>query len=132
MIKGILNLLLIFILTSALNSCLYLGDGSNTIVKESANNGHNKKAVLFLREAGTTVANSYQISITDYKTEFDTLAVGNTFTVDDDHGKANLNQKAINFNWLADDTLEISYDKNLRTFIQLKAVDGVVVIYKTK
>lgn len=73
---------------------------------------------MFLREAGATVANSYEVSITDYKTEFDTVAVGNVFTVDDDHGKARLYPKAINFNWVSDDTIEISYDKNLRTFIR--------------
>ena len=88
--KKIIGLFFIFIFVSIISSCFSLfGDGS-------------------------TVANSYQVSITDYKTEFDTLAVGNVFTVDDDHGKANLNPKAINFNWLSDDTLEISYDKNLR------------------
>jgi hypothetical protein len=104
----------------------------NTLIKESANNSHSKKAVLFLREAGAKVGDSYQVSITDYKTEFDTTAVGNTFTVDDDHGKARLNSKAINFNWISADTLEISYDKNLRTFIQEKAIDGVIVVYKAK
>lgn len=115
------------------SSCFsLLGDGSNTSVKESANNKHSKKAVLFLREAGTTVANSYQVSITDYKTEFDTLATGNTFTVDDDHGKTNLNPKSINFSWVSEDTIEISYDKKLRTFIKNKTVDGVIVVYKSK
>jgi hypothetical protein len=130
--KKILNLILIFIQASVLNSCLLLGNGSDTLIKESANNEHSKKAVLFLRQAGTTVSDSYQVSVTNYKTEFDTLAVGNAFTVDDDHGKANLKPKSINFNWIADDTLEISYDKNLRTFIQQKTADGVVIVYKTK
>lgn len=130
--KEILNLILIFILASVLNSCHLLGDGSNTLVKESANNRHIKKAVLFLREGGPPVGDSYQVSITDYKTEFDISSVGNTFTVDNNHSKTNLNPKDVNFNWITDDTLEISYDKNLRTFIQEKTVDGVVVVYKTK
>jgi len=115
-----------------LNSCLFLGDGSDEFIKESANNKHSKKAVLFLREAGATVANSYQVSITDYKTEFDSTAVGNTFTVDGDHGKANLYPGAIDFKWLSEDTVEISYDKNLRTFIQENHIDGTAIIYKTK
>ncbi|WP_426668017.1 hypothetical protein ACPPVU_18265 [Mucilaginibacter sp. McL0603] len=131
--KKIIGLFFIFIFVSIISSCFsLLGDGSNTLVKEDANSKHSKKAILFLREAGATVANSYQVSVTDYKTEFDTVAVGNVFTVDDDHGKANLNPKAINFNWIADDTVEISYDKNLRTFIQEKKIDGVAVVYKTK
>jgi hypothetical protein len=131
--KKSINLFLIFIFVTIISSCFsLLGDGSNKLVKESVNNKHSKKAVLFLREAGATVANSYQVSITDYKTEFDAVAVGNVFTVDDDHGKANLDAKAINFNWISDDTVEISYDKNLRTFIQQKNIGGVTVVYKIK
>ena len=131
--KRSINLFFIFIFISAISSCFsLLGDGSNTLVKESVNHKHSKKAILFLREAGTTVADSYQVSITNYKTEFDTLVVGNVFTVDDNHGKANLNPKAINFNWLSDDTLEISYDKNLRTFIQEKSIDAITIVYKVK
>ena len=131
--KKIIGLLSIFTLITVISSCFsILGDGSNALIKESANNKHSKKAVLFLREAGATVANSYQVSITDYKTEFDTVAVGNVFTVDDDHGKVNLDPKAINFSWISDDTIEINYNKNLRTFIQEKNIDGVTIVYKPK
>ena len=131
--KKIIVLPFIFIIILVTSSCFsLLGDGSNTLVKESANSKHSKKSILFLREAGATVANSYQVSVIDYKNEFDTVQVGNVFTVDDDHGKAYLNAKAINFNWISDDTLEISYDKGLRTFIQKKNLDGVTIIYKTK
>jgi len=123
----------ILILAFGIISCSSLpGDGSNTLVKESANTKHTKKSILFLRQAGATVADSYQVSVLDYKSRFDTVAVGNVFTTDDDHGKANLNPKAINFIWLANDTLEISYDKNLRTFIKEKSVDGVTIVYKVK
>jgi hypothetical protein len=85
-----------------------------------------------LREAGATVADSYQISIIGYKTEFDTTSVGNAFSVDDNRGKTYLNPKAINLNWLSSDTIEISYDKNLRTFIQERLVGNVTVVYKVK
>jgi len=124
-------ILTIFITITVLNSCDLLGDGSDTLIKESPNNKHSKKAVLFLRQAGATVANSYQISITDYSVEFDTTAVGNTFTCDDDHGKANLNPKSISFAWVSDNLVEISYDGRLRTFLQEKKVDGVTLVYKT-
>lgn len=131
--KKLVVLFYILIFVSIISSCFsLLGDGSNTLIKESANSKHSKKAVLFLREGGTTVSESYQVSITNYKTEFDTVAVGNVFTVDDDHGKANLNPKGINFNWVSDDTIEISYDKKLRTFIQEKNIDGVTIVYKSK
>jgi len=127
------GLLSIFIFVSIVSSCFsLLGDGSNRLIKESANNKHTKKVILFLRRAGATIADSYQVSVTSYKTEFNTVATGNVFTVDADHGKATLNPSAINFDWISDDTVEIRYDKNLRTFIQKKAVDGVAVIYQTK
>ncbi|MEN0055406.1 MAG: hypothetical protein AAGC65_17145 [Mucilaginibacter sp.] len=129
--KVSINLFFILIFACISNSCSsLLDDGSNTLVKENANGKLSKKAVLFLREAGSTVADSYQVSIVDYKTKFDTSAVGNVFTVDSDHGKANLNPKAITFNWLSNDTLEIRYDKNLRTFIQKERIDGVTIVYK--
>ena len=131
--KKLVILFYILIFVSIISSCFsLLGDGSNTLIKESANNKQSKKAVLFLREGATTVGESYQISITDYKTEFDTVAVGNAFTFDGNHGKANLNPKVINFNWISDDTIEISYDKKLRTFIQEKNINGVTIVYKLK
>jgi hypothetical protein len=106
-------------------------DGANKLIKESANKMHTMKVVLFLREGGATVGDSYQVSIEDYKSAFDTSMVGNTFTVDGDHGKARLIPTAINFKWLANNSIEICYDKNLRTFIKKQTVNGVLVVYKT-
>jgi hypothetical protein len=54
----------IIFLTSCLSTAL--SDGSDTIIKEVPNVKMNKKAILFLREAGTTVDNSYQVSIIDF------------------------------------------------------------------
>ena len=82
----------IFVLTLAFSSCNLLGDGSNTLVKESANVGHDKKVFLFLREAGATVSDSYQVTIADFENKFDKSEIGNTFTVDTDHGKTWLHQ----------------------------------------
>jgi hypothetical protein len=132
--KKIPGIIAIFTFAAAFNSCLSfaLSYGTDKLVKETSNNDHTKKAILFLREAGATVADSYQISIIGYKTEFDTTSVGNAFSVDDNHGKTYLNPKAINLNWLSSDTIEISYDKNLRTFIQERLVGNVTVVYKVK
>src|ERR1700741_3858407 len=106
--KRAVHCLSMSLFASLLSSCFSLsGDGSNTIIKESVNNGHSHKAVLFLRQAGATVGDSYQVSILDDKAPFDTLAIGNAFTVDSDHGKANLNSDAINFKWVSDNKLEI-------------------------
>lgn len=128
------NLFTLFILiyVLSLTSCLSLGDGSDKIIKVASNNAHSRKAILFARESGTTVADSYQISILNYKAEFDTTEVGNCLTVDDDRGKARLIPASIDFNWLSDSLLEIRYDKNLRAFIMESTVKGVSIIYKTK
>jgi len=130
--KKLALLITLLFVISIFNSCNLPGDGSNTLVRENPNKNHTKKAVLFLRQAGATVADSYQVTITNYKTEFDTVAIGNTFTVDDNHGEAYLSPKCIDLNWVSDNTLEIIYDKKLRTFIQEKFVNGITVIYKTK
>ena len=112
-----------------LTSCSLLGDGENTLIKESPNKRQDKKAVLFLREAGPTVGDSYQVTIADNSDKFDKNDPGNTFTVDTDHGNTWLNSKSINLTWIANDSLQIDYDKNLRTFIQQKNVSGVTIIY---
>ena len=122
----------ILILVFTLTSCLSLGDGSNTIIKESANKRQDKKAVLFLRQAGATVSDSYQVTVMEYDTKFDTTSVGNTFTVDTDHGKTFLDSTSIDLSWLSNDTLEIIYNKKLRTFVQKMKVAGVTIIYKAR
>lgn len=131
-IKKIASLLSMLIPIFTLNSCLILGNGSDKLVKKIANKEHSKEIVLFLRGAGATIADSYQVSIIDYASKFDNLAIGNVFTVDDNHGKANLNSSVIDFNWISEDTVAIICDKNLRIFIQEKTIDGVTVVYKAK
>ena len=109
-----------------------MSGGKDTVLKEISNKKHSKKSVLFLRQAGATIGDSYQLSIIDYKKAFDTTAVGNTFTFDDDHGKTKLNPECIDIKWLSNDTIELKYDRLLRTFIKEKSVAGVTVVYTTK
>jgi hypothetical protein len=122
----------IFLSILTLTSCLSLGGGADTVIKENSNKQLNKKAILFLHEAGATVGNSYQVTVMDYNDKFDTTEVGNTFTVDNDHGKTWLDSASINFTWLSNDTLQIDYDTKLRTFIQEKRVLGVIIIYQPR
>ena len=123
----------IFILTFTLTSCSSLNDtGTNTLIKESSNQRHDKKAILFLKEAGATVADSYQVSVCDNDHTLNKGEVGNTFTVDTNHGNTSLDTTSINFTWLSNDTLQIDYDKKLRTFIQEKKVDDVTVLYNAR
>ena len=85
-----------------------------------------------MREAGATVSDSYQVTVTDYNNRFDTTEVGNTFTVDTNHGKTWLDSASINFTWRSSDTLQIDYDKRPRTFIQEEKVDDVTIIYRPR
>src|ERR1019366_7098256 len=117
----------IFSLTFILTFCSLLGDGSDTVIKESINGRHDKRAILFLREAGATVSDSYQVTVMDYSDTFDPTEAGNTFTVDTDHGKTWFDSTSINFTWRSEDTLRIDYDKKLRTFIQEKEVDDATI-----
>lgn len=119
-----------FILTSCLSNAL--SDGSDTIIKESSNARHDKKAILFSREAGATVPDSYQVSVMNYNKKFDTTEVGNAFTFDSNHGLTRLDSASANFTWIADDSLQIDYDKNLRTFIKETKVHGVNILYKER
>ncbi|GAB2842453.1 hypothetical protein [Ferruginibacter profundus] len=124
--------LTIFILIATLTSCLSLSDGDSDIfVKESSNKKQDKKAVLFSKSPSLS-SDSYQVSIVGYDNKFNNTQVGNTFTVDNDHGKTRLDSASINFNWLSDDTLQIDYDKKIRTFIQQKIVKEVTIIYKAR
>ena len=123
----------ILALTFALASCFSLGDdtGLNTFVKESSSGRQDKKAILFLKESSLS-SDSYQVIVCDNNHKLDKGEVGNTFTVDTNYDSTFLDKESINFTWFGNDTLQIDYDKKLRTFIQEKKVDDVVIIYKTK
>lgn len=126
------NLRLLFI-PLLLSGCFNLaGDATNTVIRQSSNRLHTHKAFLFLREGGATVADSYQISVLNYNDKFDTTAVGNTFVVDGDHGKAELNTESVDLKWLSDDSLLITYDGKLRQFLQKRKAEDITIIYKCK
>lgn len=132
--KNIVVSLMLLAFVFEADSCLYraMSDGADQIITESYNGARSKKAILFLREAGATVADSYQVSVIDYDMPFDTTSVGNAFTADDNHGKADFSGGAIKLKWISDDTLKINYNKKLRTFIQQNKVDNVVIVYQTE
>lgn len=126
-------ILIIFILSFSLASCSNLtGDQNTTIIKYSSNSDKTKKAVLLQNEGNATVDLSLHVSILDYKYKLTGKEVGNTFTVDRNRGKTKLDSTSIEFNWINNDTLQIDYDKNLRTFIQEKKVNGVTIVYIEK
>ena len=121
-------ILLIFIPTIILVSCLF-DDPSTTLIKEIPNSVQTKKVVLLQNNGNATVDLSLHVSILDYNYKLSGKEIGNTFTVDGNHSTAKLDSTSIKFDWISNDTLQIDYDKNLRTFIQEKRVKGVTIVY---
>ena len=113
-------------------SCNLSGDSVNTVIKEIPNPNHNKKAILFMKESGATVGDSYQLTISDFEYPLKKTEVGNTFTVDENHGSSRLDSSSVVILWLSNDSLKVSYDKNLRTFIQESNVNGVNIFYEAR
>ena len=120
-------------LTLTFTSCVNLfGDPKTKLIRTSSNQDKTKKAVLLESDGNATVDLSYQVSIVDQDYEFTGSELGNTFTVDRNHGATGLDTSSINFKWLSKDTLQIDYDEKLRTFIQEKNINGVKIIYKPR
>ena len=108
------------------------GEPHATLVKAAANSDKTKKAVLLQNDGNATVDLSLQVPVLDYDTKLSGKELGNTFTVDRNHGVTGLDSASINFNWLSNDTLQIDFDQKLRTFIQENKVDGVTIVYKAR
>jgi len=106
--------------------------GTCTMVREVSNTGASRKAVLFLVQAHATVADSYQVSVMDATASLEDGDRGNVFIVDGDHGRRVLDSTAIDLRWRGRDTLLITYDRRLRTFVMNTSVDGVAVVYAMK
>jgi hypothetical protein len=120
------------ILALFLTGCNLAGDSTNTILKEIPNQNQSKKVILFFKEGGATVGNSYQLTISDIGYNLKESEAGNVFTVDDNHGNTNLDSSSIFLSWITNDSLRVTYNQNLRTFIQEAKVNGVNVIYSPR
>ncbi|QEC75275.1 hypothetical protein [Mucilaginibacter ginsenosidivorax] len=120
------------IVVVTISGCFQIfGSGPATFIKKSFNPSKTKQAILFWKGGNATSGNSLQVSIKGAGDDLDKAEVGNVFTVDDDHGKARLNPKAIRLIWKSDRQLNIEYDVNLRTFIQLKRFNDDTIVYRT-
>jgi thioredoxin-related protein len=109
-----------------------LNDSKNVILKQVHNHNRIKKAVLFLKQNGATLDNSIQVSIFPVDRELRNEDVGNVFTVDSNHDSACQSNRAVDILWLSTVTLRIEYDKKLRTFTKMNALDGITVVYEPK
>ena len=112
--------------------CLELGTGKSVLLRETSNEIKSRKAILLDNGGNATTDNSLQVSVLNYGAKVSDTELGNTFTVDSNHGAAKQDTSSIEFRWLANDTLQITYDQKLRTFIQRKNVNGVTVLYQPK
>ena len=116
-----------------MTSCIDMfGDQSTTLIKAASNYSHTKKVVLLQSNGDATLDLSFQVSILDQAYKLSGKELGNTFTVDRNHGATALDSASINFYWLNNDTLQIDYDKKLRTFIQEKNIDGITIVYTAR
>ena len=123
----------IFAISLLVTSCFQLPDiGHNSKLKETYNNIESKKVILFLKQGITKADNSLHLTVAGYDYELNKKEVGNTFTVYSHHNKIQQDTNSINFTWLNNDTLQIDYDKYLRTLIQEKIIDGVTIIYRAR
>lgn len=102
------------------------------IMNELVNSSGTTKAVLLENAGNATVDNSLQVLIVPAKYQVTFRDLGNTFVADRDHGKTNLDNASIKFTWVAQNILEIDYDKKLRIFKKEKKVNGVTVFYKER
>jgi hypothetical protein len=110
-----LIMLLVFI------ACNIAGESSNEILKQ-VSNGEGEKAILFTKYGGSTVSNSTQVSILEENEQLSDRQTGNIFTCNQ--------SDVVKMQWLSADTLEISYDKNIQTYIKEEKMNGISVVYK--
>ena len=121
----ILELLLVFILSS----CLHLSDNKNEIVKLQIAYDGMKNCILFIKSAGATVGDSYQISILPYQEKLKNSDTGNIFIADDSGGGIPSDTSRVNFEWLSFDTVKVSFDKRLRVFKMNTKSKGATIVY---
>ncbi len=111
---------------------LMFDEPTTTLLKATPNQARTKKVVLLENDGNATVDYSLQVSVLDNNYKLTGKELGNIFIADSNHGEKNLDSTSIKFNWISNDTLQIEYDKTLRTFIQLKKIDGVTIVYNAK
>jgi hypothetical protein len=88
-----------------------------------------KNCILFIKSAGATVGDSYQISILPYQDNLKDSDSGNIFIADDHGGGINSDTSWVNFEWLSFDTLKVSFNKRLRVFKMNTKLKDATIIY---
>jgi len=122
--------IILFALATLLSSCFQLFEpGTYTVLKISASPSKQNRAILLLQGGNATLDNSLQVSIKKANDELAEFEIGNIFTTDSNHGKAILDSNAIDLHWIDNNNLLITYNKNLRTFTQVKKMGNINIKY---
>ena len=125
---------IVFIIVSLfillLESCIDLSsNNTNEKIIEVSDRTHVRKAILFIKNGGATVGDSYHISIFPYQEMLKDSDIGNAFIADNQDGAIPSDTSEIRLNWIGSDTLKVSFSKTLRIFKFNKNVDKTVVLY---
>ena len=111
------------IILLVLQSCNIAGDSSNEIIRQ-VSNGEGEKAVLFFKYGGATVSNSVQVALLKDDEQLTENQAGNVFTCDA--------SDSVKIQWTSNDTLEIKYDKSLRTFRKEQKINSIYIVYRAE
>lgn len=122
--------LLLFGLATLLSSCFQLFEpGTNEVLKNIYSPSKKNRAILFLKGGDAATDISLQVSIKNTDDELAQTEVGNIFITDSNHGKATLDSNTIKLNWIDNNNLTITYNKNLRTFTQVNKTGDINIKY---
>jgi hypothetical protein len=121
------NLLRYLIVLMSFNSCLsFLDSGTNTVINETPNYANQIKAVLFKKEAGATVPDSYQLSIIGLTDNLHNGDVGNVFSVK----ASSIGPDTLYCEWIGNDTLCVYQPKKFDPYFKILNVERIKIIYK--
>lgn len=109
------NILWILILTT-FYSCQIFDKGKNELIREYYNPKQSMKVVVFEKLGNATVNNSIQASIQGYDYELTGEDVGNVFVADKFEGINTSKDSLLIVNWIDNETVELIYPKEVRTF----------------
>jgi hypothetical protein len=112
-----------------LQSCIDIANSENEIVKQRRDYKNIRNCILFIKNGGATVGDSYQISILSFQDKLSDSDTGNIFVADDRNGSISSDTSRINFEWIGLDTLNINFDKSLRVFKMKTKASDVTIIY---
>jgi hypothetical protein len=104
------------------------------LIKSEYSPNKQSKIIIFSQNCGAISDFSTQISIVESEYKLKENDIGNIFSADSDHHKANMNGEIIELNviWKNNDTVKIEYAENSRIFKNKKKLNGIHIEYKQK